>query len=244
MVEKIMEAGKGVYFLWGLGLLGLLLKIITNVYLRGMVKASENMATTGKKSLRAIRQKYENGRSLGINRINGQAFVEKNVRGLRLGPFPLEAWRHSGQAMCSLICMTVGAAFLYYDVSWRGSPEMTGFLINAGIVFAFLVFVENIFLITNKIEILKANIRDYLDNLTPIRERGISQREKIVERQIKTPTAEKQVKSPPMEEIALTEEEIKGLIDNETEKEQVKSCYHERDSNQDLLDSFLKEFFS
>ncbi len=235
MVEKIMEAGKGVYFLWGLGLLGLLFKIITNAYLKGMVKASENMATTRKKSLRAIRQKYENGRTLGINRISGQAFVEKNIRGLRMGPFPLEAWRRSGQAMCSLVLLTTGGAFMYYDVSWRGSPAMTGFLINAGIVLAFLMFIENIFLVTNKVEILKANIRDYLENLTPLKERGINTGGKRTEKE-KKPLA--------MEEVALTDEEIKGLIDKDTKLEQVKSCYHERDSNQELLDSFLKEFFS
>ena len=61
MWEKIMEAGKGIYFLWGIGLLGLLLKMITNTYLKSMIKASENMATTKKKSLRIMRQKYENG---------------------------------------------------------------------------------------------------------------------------------------------------------------------------------------
>lgn len=230
MWEKIMEADKGIYFLWGIGLLGLLFKLITSTYLKGMIKASENMATTRKKALRIMRLKYENGRSLGINKGSGQAFVEKNVRSLKLGAIPLEAWRRSGIAMCLLVFMTVGVTFLYYDVSWRGSPDMVNFLINAGLVCAFLIFVENIFLITNKMEILKANIRDYLENLTPIREevkrRGM-------------PSTDKNNLS----EVALTEEEFGGLMPEEG-KSAVNSVYDERDSNEELLNSFLKEFFS
>lgn len=239
MWEKIMEAGKGIYFLWGIGLLGLLLKMITNTYLKSMIKASENMATTKKKSLRIMRQKYENGRSLGINKGSGGAFVEKNVRSLKLGAIPLEAWRRSGQAMCLLVMMTIGVAFLYYDVSWRGSPMMVTFLVNAGIVCAFLMFIENIFLVTNKMEILKANIRDYLENLTPIREEV---------RRTKIPSIEKvppkeAVEKNQLEEVALTKEELEGLLPEEG-KNSVNSVYDERDSNEELLNSFLKEFFS
>lgn len=243
MWEQIMEAGKGVYFLWGIGLLGLLLKMITNTYLKGMVKASENMATTRKKSLRIMRQKFENGRSLGINRGNGQAFVEKNVRALKLGAVPLEAWRRSGQAMCSLVLITVGVGFLYNDVSWRGSPQMVSFLVNAGIVFAFLMFIENIFLITNKVEILKANIRDYLENLTPIREE--IQRKNVPKTAgLNTHRSEGNCEKSKLDEAALTSEEIDGLVSDSGGKKQVTSVYDERDSNEDLLDSFLKEFFS
>lgn len=240
MWEKIMEAGKGVYFLWGIGLLGLLVKMITSTYLKGMIKASENMATTKKRSLRTIRQKYENGRSLGINKGSGGAFVEKNVRSLKLGAIPLEAWRRSGQALCCLVMLTIGVTFLYHDASWRGSPEMASFLINAGIVCAFLMFIENIFLVTNKMEILKANIRDYLENLTPMREE-VTRRQKIppIEKvSIRDSSEENQLR-----EVALTDEELKGLLPEEEKKEET-SFYNERDSNEELLNSFLKEFFS
>lgn len=172
MWEKIMEAGIGVHILWGIGVLGLLLKMIANTYLKGLVRASENMATTRKKKLRIIRQKYENGRSLGINTGSGEAFVEKNVRKMKFAAFPLEFWRRIGQALCSVVCMMMAGGFLYYDVSWRGSPDMIYFLANGVLVCAFLLGLENIFLLNNKMEILKANIRDYLENLTGSRDDG------------------------------------------------------------------------
>ncbi len=240
MLERITQVGNEIYFLWGIGLLGLLLKMITSTYLKSMIKASENMATTRKRSLRIMRQKYENGRSLGINKGSGQAFVEKNVRALKLGVVPLEAWRRSGVALCSIVLLSVGGSFLYYDVSWRGSPEMINFLINAGMVCAFLMFIENIFLVTNKMEILKANIRDYLENLTPLREEVKRRPVPIIEKV----GAEESKKQSSIDEVALTEEEISGLLPESEGKSSVNSVYDERDSNEELLNSFLKEFFS
>ena len=80
MYDVIMGLGTNVHILWCVGLLGLLLKMCVNFHMKSMIKASENMATTKKKSLRIMRQKYVNGRNLGINRGNGAAFVEKNIR--------------------------------------------------------------------------------------------------------------------------------------------------------------------
>lgn len=169
MLERALNMGTGIYILWGIGVLGLLLKMIANTYLRGMLKASENMSTTKKKSLRIMRQKYENGRNLGINNGSGEAFAEKNIRGLRLIAMPLEFWRRSGQFLVCIACIIMAGGFLYYDVTWRGSPDMVTFIANGIIVCAFLVALENIFLVNNKIEMLKANVRDYLENLTPAR---------------------------------------------------------------------------
>lgn len=169
MLERALNMGTGIYILWGIGVLGLLFKMIANTYLKGMLKASENMSTTKKKSLRIMRQKYENGRNLGINNGSGEAFAEKNIRGLRLIAMPLEFWRRSGQLLVCVACIVMAGGFLYYDVTWRGSPDMVTFIANGIIVCAFLALLENIFLINNKIEMLKANVRDYLENLTPAR---------------------------------------------------------------------------
>ena len=232
MFERIMEAGTGVYILWGIGILGLLFKMINSTYLKGMIKSSGNMATTKKKSLSAIRQKFKNGMSLGVTRESGAAYVEKNIRSLRLAGVPLEMWRRSGQTMCILVLMITGGAFLYYDVSWRGSPDMVTLLANATLVCAFLLFLENIFLITNKVEILKANIRDYVEGLVSLQ--GAKQQ---VLREREKPRAD------PLAEVAAVREEKE---EPPVEKQGDKACdlYNERDSNEELLNSFLKEFFS
>lgn len=246
MLEKFMEAGTGVYILWGMGLLGLLLKIMSNTYLKGLVKASENMATTKRRSLRIIRQKYENGKSLGINNGNGQAYVEKNVRRLKFVAMPMEFWRKSGQALCCLVCMAMAGAFLYYDVSWRGSPDMINFLANGVMVCAFLLVLENIFLINNKLEILKANIRDFLENIpaprefsarAPARVKGDMGRgrEDVIEIK-KNLDGEKSGSGE--KESAATESYI--LSESQTDAE----GDSQGKGNEEILNSFLKEFFS
>lgn len=244
MLERVMDMGTGVYILWGIGLLGLLLKMITSTYLKRMLKASENMSTTKKKSLRILRQKYENGRNLGINNGSGEAFVEKNIRGLRLMALPMEFWRRSGQLLACVACMLMAGGFLYYDVTWRGSPEMVLYLANGVLVCAFLLALENIFLVNNKLEMLKANIRDYLENLTPVRAAPARSAERPNIRVVPSPKSRETDK-----------EEIRNSRPAPVEGESaVTSVYDERASNSDdvgqpqsneeALNCFLKEFFS
>ncbi len=234
MWETLLGAGTGVYILWGMGLLGLLLKLMANTHMKKMIKASENMATTKKKCLRVLRQKYENGRSLGIHNGDGQAYVEKNVRSMRFVSMPLDFWRLSGRTLCCGVCMVIAGTFLFKDVSWRGSPEMVTLIANGIIVCAFLIAVENIFLINNKIEILKANIRDYLQNLPVARENPV----RAPAGGINIITEKNQEQSKDNQE----DDEIKNQT--AATESTVSSVYHERDSNEEALNCFLKEFFS
>ncbi|MBE5945205.1 MAG: hypothetical protein E7258_09875 [Lachnospiraceae bacterium] len=247
MLEKIMEAGTGVYVLWGIGMLGLLLKIVADTYLRGLIKASENMATTKKRKLCTIRRKYENGRSLGINNGSGEAYAEKTVRSLKLISVPLEVWRRSGYTLCCIVVMIMSGSFWFEDPGWLSRDYIEAFLANGFLVCAFLLCIENIFLINNKMEILKANIRDYLENLSPVR--CASQRRLASE-------CKKGIKEESgkilMPELAVTSEgEIDYLGDTKSDdkseiksKREVNTVYNERDGNEELLNSFLKEFFT
>ncbi|MGN0151691.1 MAG: hypothetical protein ACI39Q_04385 [Wujia sp.] len=280
MLEKLLDMGTGIYILWGIGLFGLLLKMIAGTYLNGMLRASENMSTTKKKSLRILRQKYENGRNLGINNGSGQSFTEKNIRGLKLIAMPLEFWRRSGQLLACVVCMMMAGAFLYYDVTWRGSPEMVTYLANGVLVCAFLLALENIFLINNKVEMLKANVRDYLENLTPARSEknraaispGIrvvhtaqdqGEREKTLSshghRQTKSGRAGRGSAGGRTDEPAAADSE--SAVTKDTSQDAKSMCdvsapsvYDERasnverqgdaQSNEEVLNSFLREFFS
>lgn len=122
---------------------------------------------------------------------------------------------------------------------------MVTFLANGIMVCAFLIVVENIFLLNNKMEILKANIRDYLENLTlpppkaslapedlkefanlrgQLSESGKAKEERMA-KEVAASRDDRPTKEMVMEQ---TEDSLKGkAIDNEK-----------------MLDSFLKEFFS
>lgn len=242
MYDVIMGMGTNVHILWGIGLLGLLIKMIVNFHVKALLRASENMATTRKKSLRIMRQKYVNGRNLGINRGNGAAFVEKNIRRLKWAGLPLEFWKRSGLLLILSTLMVIAGSFLYYESRWRGSPEMITFLANGVLVCAFLVIVENIFLINNKMEILKANIRDYLENLTlPPQKPSISPEDLKEFAGLRGPYKEQVEK-----EIAASKQP------NEEDRQKIRDSNGDSNGdtsgraidNEKVLDSFLKEFFS
>lgn len=232
MWERIVEAGTGVHILWGIGMLGVLLKLIISIYLSGMVKASQDMSTTRRKSLKVIRQKLENRRSLAMEMGSGEAFVNKNVYNLKCLGVPLKAWSNLGRKLSLIVCMAISGAFLYYDVSWRGSPGMINFLANAFFVCAFLLFIENIFLVTNKLEQLKANIWDYLLSTGGSRVDSSGRHskisEKIVTNQDKQETCSGSDEGKDVNEDTLLEP---GLQESAAD-------------NEEILNSFLKEFFT
>ena len=250
MLEKFMEASIGMYVIWGIGLLGVLLKIMAGTYLKGMLKASENMATTKRRSLRIMRQKYENGKSLGINNGNSEAYVEKSVRSLRFIGLPLEFWRRSGQAMCCVVFMAMAGAFMYYDVSWRGSPDMVTYLANGVMVCAFLLGLENIFLINNKVEILKANIRGYLENIASPRDlparapaRGRNRGRGDEGTGSGKPDIKKEGQSGSLESAAADMTVVPNASEN-ADVSETESAVKPRAENEEVLNCFLKEFFS
>lgn len=245
MYDVIMGLGTNVHILWCVGLLGLLLKMCVNFHMKSMIKASENMATTKKKSLRIMRQKYVNGRNLGINRGNGAAFVEKNIRRLKWAGLPLEFWKRSGLVLVLSTIMIMSGSFLYYESRWRGSPEMVTFLANGVIVCAFLIAIENIFLINNKLEILKANIRDYLENLTlppPKNQLSPSDLKEFANLRGQLSDSKKAEKDMADMEVAASVD-AKHNIEDDHNKSQ-NSAREKPIDNDKMLDSFLKEFFS
>ena len=248
MYDVIMGLGTNVHILWGIGLLGLLIKMIVNFHVKTLVRASENMATTRKRSLRIMRQKYVNGRNLGINRGNGAAFVEKNVRRLKWAGLPLEFWKRSSLLLSISAIMLMAGSFIYYETRWRGSPEMVTFLANGVLVCAFLVVVENIFLVNNKMEILKANIRDYLENLTlPPPKVSVAPEDLKEFGNLRGPY--KEIQSTKEEnaakEIAASKASVEVVKDRETVSGNLKGETKEKSIDNDrVLDSFLKEFFS
>ena len=109
---------------------------------------------------------------------------------------------------------------------------MVTFLAIGVLVCAFLAVVENIFLVNNKMEILKANIRDYLENLSlpPIKDKVAPEDLKEfanLRGQNKGNIVSVADKVSAKEEIAASDENVEVPLDNDK-----------------MLDSFLKEFFS
>jgi hypothetical protein len=222
VISGVTNAENGVYILWGIALLGLVFKMISNAYIKMLMKKTENMATVRKKRLRIIRQKYENRRALGMEGAS-EDFVEKHIRAFRFMGLPFEAFcRHINTGVYVTVMLTAGA-FLLYEPGWRGSPGMVTFLANSVMVCAFLMSLENIFLTRTKLEIMKANIRDYLDNMPVRTARKLSDGGNRIRDESAVPESAAAESVVPEEISDKKSDEISGEIS---------------------LDGFLKEFFS
>lgn len=236
-MDFVMSMSKGVYVLWAVGLLGVFLKVVANTYLNQLLQASSRMATTKNRSIRIMKQKFENGRTLGMNKGLSKAFTEKYVESMRCLGFPFLFWKRIGYSLVLACVALMGGAFLYYDERWRGSPDMVVFLANGAMICAFLASLENIFLTENKVDRLKANIQDYFDNYLTLRSE--QQNPRLVE--------------PACRECACGKADGKADGENaslpETKIEKEDACIEEVPTGKspgdgEVLNSFLREFFT
>lgn len=79
-----------------------------------------------------------------------EAYAESFVRGLKFLTRPMEFWNRSGTVLSLVVCGTMAGAYLYYDPSWRGSPDMQFFLANSILVCACLLVLDHILVIIIK----------------------------------------------------------------------------------------------
>jgi hypothetical protein len=258
VISNITNAENGVYILWGIAFLGLMLKMISNAYIKNFMRKTENMAMAKKKKLRCMRQKYENRKSLGMEGSSGD-FVEKNIRTFRFMGLPLEAFcRHINIGVYVTVMATAGA-FLLYEPSWRGSPKMVTFLANSVMVCAFLMSLENIFLTRTKLEIMKANIRDYLDNMSAraansaVRRPVVSADGTVRSSSGNTDSADLRADAKGRDDGAhklrdkgnrIRDESAFGISESAAADMWVEDTDVENISGEISLDGFLKEFFS
>lgn len=242
MLQKIMEVSTGVYILWGLGVLGILMKILANAYMRGMVRASEKLGDTNRKKLRTMRQTYENKRSFGLCVGDEESYAESFVKGLRFLTRPMEFWNRSGTVLSLVVCGLMAGAYIYYGKPWHGSEDMSFFFANSIIVCACLLALDNILLINNKIEILKANIKGYMERLPKPREEtaGVSQtRKKEVNRE---PVRHSDIAEQEAAQTVFTDGTAKNI--EEKKPEEAPEVEKESAAGEETLNRFLAEFFS
>lgn len=235
MLQKIMEVSTGVYILWGLGVLGFLLKILANAYMRGMVRASGNLGDTNRKKLRTMRQTYENKKSFGLCGGDEESYAESFVKGLRFLTRPMEFWNRSGTVLSLVVCGVMAGAYIYYGKPWRGSEDMQFFFANSILVCACLLALDHILLINNKVEILKANIRGYLERLPKPREET-TERKRLVTAEPKL--AGQEAAQTTVQEAVKTESTKCG------KEEEAPGEEKESAAGEETLNRFLAEFFS
>lgn len=169
MIHQMFEKDILLYVMAGLCGFGIILKIMIALVYHGLIKASDQMGTSKNKLMKLMRLKFEACYKLKIGVNNVDTFVDKYVYKHKFCGISLYAWENfSGQFMilCTGISIIGGILAIMY-----GYPRDTIFFIFLGGLSAIslLAFFESVLNSRTKKNIVKVNIKDYLENFLKAR---------------------------------------------------------------------------
>ena len=167
-----------VYLMAGIGVLGILAKIINQLTLYRLVRAAGNMPKSTHRLIKLVRAKYEHACMIHDSVENIDAFVEKYIYEYRGFLFRIHTWRQIEvlSVWFAGILAALGASVNYLSL---GLTETVYQYIAAGI--AEMVLLSVIMRLSDepyKINAVKMYMVDYLENICAIRLRKQTQRER------------------------------------------------------------------
>lgn len=180
MLQEIFEQYIFFYVMAGIFLLGVISRIIVNNSVGSLLKASKQMELGKNKVLRSMEETYLNCYQLQVGVHNVDSFVDKHVYKLKKCGIFLYTWEN----ICGQLYLYIGLVALISVV--LGVINQCG--INAILYHGLIGAVSAILLITmekaanlpEKKQILKANIKDYLENYLAVACEGENMEEEVL----------------------------------------------------------------
>lgn len=164
MIQEWFEKDYIIIALIGLCVIGLMLKLITNfVYIR-LVKASANMSASKNKLVKQMKLKFETFYKLKIGVNNVDIFVDKYVYKYKICGLLLSTWENIGGLMLMLCLLTAPVFSILGLILECGETKILSTFFTGVCTSAILILVDNLFNISSKRQIIKLNIKDYLEN--------------------------------------------------------------------------------
>lgn len=142
----------------------IVLQILISRYYSILIQETENMATTRVPILCQCKRKYSNSYRLNNGILNVPVFVERYLNKIRLGKIKISTWKHiSGQLILfSVFTAGLGACLGIIQGSTLG--EILPFYIVSMFGLYFYFAISGAVDISEKKEVLKTNLIDYLEN--------------------------------------------------------------------------------
>lgn len=167
-----------VYLMAGIGVLGILAKIINQLTLYRLVRAAGNMPKSTHRLIKLVRAKYEHACMIHDSVENVDAFVEKYIYEYRGFLFRIHTWRQIEvlSVWFAGILAALGASVHYLS---SGLTETVYQYIAAGI--AEMVLLSVVMRLSDepyKINAVKMYMVDYLENICAFRLKKQNQRER------------------------------------------------------------------
>ena len=167
-----------IYLMTGIGVLGILAKIINQLTLYRLVRAAGNMPKSTHRLIKLVRAKYEHACMIHDSVENVDAFVEKYIYEYRGFLFRIHTWRQIEvlSVWFAGILAALGASVHYLS---SGITETVYQYIAAGI--AEMVLLSVVMRLSDepyKINAVKMYMVDYLENICAFRLKKQNQRER------------------------------------------------------------------
>lgn len=232
-MKELIEQYIIVYSIIGFGLFGMLVKFVTSLIYKKLIRESDKMGSSNHPLLKLIRMKFETCYQLRIGVHNVSSFSEKYIYKYRVMGMLLSTWEGLGTQIL-LICMCLGTTGLFGAVFYGMDKEIVlSIFFTSIIVCMILIIYDSIVNISSMQKRLQVNIVDYLDNYLKIRLESQYMTEKdATKEQVKENALLSYERDEGMEEL------IQSLMEN---SEQSSAISAEQESG--IIEEVLREYF-
>lgn len=145
-------------------IVAIIIQIRMSHYFGNLILETENMATTDIALLCQCKRKFTNNYRMHNGVMNVSIFVEKYLNKIRMGKFKISTWKHlSGQCILfAVLAAGIGACLGIIQGSTFG--EILPFYIVSMFGLYFYFAISGALDVSEKREVLKTNLIDYLEN--------------------------------------------------------------------------------
>ena len=158
------EAQFYVLGIMAIGVMMLMIRVITSLYVANVAKAAGDMAKTKNRFIKSVRNAYEKEMLLHEQVDNVEIFVEKELSRLRFLGMSIDfVDRLNVQGILLVLCTCCFGLIDAFYGDWD-TKVMGNLLCATIVVFAILVTQENLLRLIDGLDLIEVRIIDYLEN--------------------------------------------------------------------------------
>ncbi len=198
VVKELFDKNIFIYIMCGLFGFGMLLKLILSLVYSGLIRASENMGSAKNKLTQLMKLKFETFYKLKIGVNNVDIFVDKYVYHYKFCGVLLSTWENIGGQVL-MLCLLIGSVSSILGLICECGKTQILSVFSVGIITSgLLIVMEGVLNLSGKKELIRLNMKDYLENFLKVR----------LEQQILSPEMMEQYKKEYLEKEDRKPEEM------------------------------------
>ncbi len=169
VIRELYDRSVFIYTMIGLCTLGIISKVILHFVYGSLAKASYSMGVSKNLLTQSMKKKFETCYKLKIGVNNVDIFVDKYLYRHKFCGILLSTWESiCGQLLLS--CVLIGSTSTILGIVYQCGKDAILFTFTIGILSSgLLIFFEGLVNTASKKEIIRLNMKDYLENFLKVR---------------------------------------------------------------------------